>query len=87
MPMTKADVIKELSDKDLKELLEVIKKEIEQRDINRFNDITNEIMKLLKKLKNEFRYVSAEIVVDRDDDYGSMVVDIMDYIEDICFSM
>ena len=87
MAMTKVDVVKELSDKDLKELLEAIQKEIAQRDMNRFNDTTNEIMRLLKKLKNEFRYVSAEIEVDRDDDYGSMTVDIMDYIEDICFSM
>lgn len=86
MAMGKEDIVKELSDKDLKELLEAIQKEIEQRDINRFNDITNEIMRLLKKLQNEFRYVSAEIEVERDDDDGTMTVDIMHYVEDIYFS-
>lgn len=86
MAMSREDIVKELSDKDLKELLEAIQKEIEQRDINRFNDITNEIMRLLKKLQNEFRYVSAEIEVERDDDDGTITVDIMDYVEDIYFS-
>ena len=87
MAMGKEDIVKELSDKDLKELLEAVQKEIEQRDINRFNDITNEIMRLLKKLQNEFRYVSAEIAVERDDDDdGTLTVDIMHYVEDIYFS-
>lgn len=86
MAMSKEDIVKELSDKDLKELLKAVETEIEQRDTNRFNDMTNEIVRLLKQLQKEFHYTSAEIEVEKDDDYGTMTVDIMNYIENIYFS-
>lgn len=86
MAMSKEDIVKELSDKNLKELLKAVETEIEQRDINRFNDMTNEIVRLLKQLQKEFHYASAEIEVEKDDDYGTITVDIMNYIENIYFS-
>lgn len=86
--MTKAnvDIVKELSDEHLRELLKVVETEIEKRDTDRFKEITNEIMELLKKFKKEFRYASAEIVIPNSHDWGTTTIDIMKYIEDIYFS-
>lgn len=86
MAMSKEDIVKELSDKDLKELLKVVETEIEKRDTDRFKEITNEIMESLKKFKKEFRYASAEIVIPNSNDWGTTTIDIMKYIEDIYFS-